>query len=178
MLARRGLEAVTFWNKGRTYLLYAALPVPQLGGQAAASAVIAVGVILAFVHVAGFEGGRRAKVELARLGRPRDHLDDRRRINVPGQINLVAPPDYMDSQHAAFRVIGQLALGMSPERSMDVLRENLMVVLTDVEGSRRAVKRVVEAGATDLLWQFQVGGLDNERVTNALRLFAKEVVQI
>ena len=92
MLARRGLEAVTFWNKGRTYLLYAALPVPQLGGQAAASAVIAVGVILAFVHVAGFEGGRRAKVELARLGRPRDHLDDRRRINVPGQINLVAPP--------------------------------------------------------------------------------------
>lgn len=94
------------------------------------------------------------------------------------QINLVAPPDYMDSQHATYRVIGQLAAGMSPERSMDALRENLMVVLTDIEGSRRAVERVTEAGATDLLCQFQVGGLEHERVTRAMRLFAKEVAKI
>lgn len=94
------------------------------------------------------------------------------------QINLVAPPDYMDSQHATYRVIGQLAAGMSPERSMDALRENLMVVLSDIEGSRQAVERVTEAGATDLLCQFQVGGLDHERVTRAMRLFAKEVAKI
>ena len=90
------------------------------------------------------------------------------------QVNLVAPPDYMDSRHATYRVLGQLAAGMSPERSMDALREHLMVVLDDVEGSRAAVKRVAEAGATDLLCQFQVGGLDAERVECAMRLFATE----
>lgn len=93
------------------------------------------------------------------------------------QVNLIAPPDYMDSRHATYRVLGQLAAGMSPERSMDVLREHLMVVLDDVEGSRRAVARVAAAGATDLLCQFQVGGLDHERVTGAMRLFAKEVAR-
>jgi alkanesulfonate monooxygenase SsuD/methylene tetrahydromethanopterin reductase-like flavin-dependent oxidoreductase (luciferase family) len=94
------------------------------------------------------------------------------------QVNLVAPPNYMDSRHATYRVLGQLAAGMSPERSMEALREHLMVVLDDIEGSRRAVKRVAEAGATDLLCQFQVGGLDHERVTRAMRLFADEVAQI
>jgi alkanesulfonate monooxygenase SsuD/methylene tetrahydromethanopterin reductase-like flavin-dependent oxidoreductase (luciferase family) len=91
------------------------------------------------------------------------------------QVNLVAPPDYMDSRHATYRVLGQLAAGMSPERSMDALREHLMVVLDDVEGSRRAVARIVDAGATDLLCQFQVGGLAHERVTSAMRVFADEV---
>jgi alkanesulfonate monooxygenase SsuD/methylene tetrahydromethanopterin reductase-like flavin-dependent oxidoreductase (luciferase family) len=91
------------------------------------------------------------------------------------QVNLVAPPDYMDSRHATYRVLGQLAAGMSPERSMEVLREHVMVVLDDVEGSRRAVQRIAQAGATDLLCQFQVGGLDHERVTKAMRLFASEV---
>lgn len=91
------------------------------------------------------------------------------------QVNLVAPPDYTDSRHATYRVLGQLAAGMSPERSMDALCENLMVVLDDVEGSRRAVERIAAAGATDLLCQFQVGGLDHERVTSAMRLFASEV---
>ncbi|MBY0399670.1 LLM class flavin-dependent oxidoreductase [Myxococcota bacterium] len=91
------------------------------------------------------------------------------------QVNLVAPPDYTDSRHATYRVLGQLAAGMSPERSMDALCENLMVVVDDVEGSKRAVARIAEAGATDLLCQFQVGGLDHERVTSAMRLFASEV---
>jgi len=91
------------------------------------------------------------------------------------QVNLVAPPDYTDSRHATYRVLGQLAAGMSPERSMDALREHLMVVIDDVEGSRRAVERIRAAGATDLLCQFQVGGLDHERVTSAMRLFAGEV---
>jgi alkanesulfonate monooxygenase SsuD/methylene tetrahydromethanopterin reductase-like flavin-dependent oxidoreductase (luciferase family) len=94
------------------------------------------------------------------------------------QVNLVAPPDYMDSRHGSYRVLGQLAAGMSPERSMDALREHLMVVVDDIEGSRQAVKRVAEAGATDLLCQFQVGGLEHERVTSAMRLFAKEVAQL
>jgi alkanesulfonate monooxygenase SsuD/methylene tetrahydromethanopterin reductase-like flavin-dependent oxidoreductase (luciferase family) len=94
------------------------------------------------------------------------------------QINLVAPPDYMDSRHATYRVLGQLAAGMSPERSMDALRENLMVVVDDIEGSRQAVKRIAEAGATDLLCQFQVGGLDHERVTRAMHLFAGEVAKL
>lgn len=94
------------------------------------------------------------------------------------QINLVAPPDYMDSRHATYRVLGQLAAGMSPERSMDLLRDNLMIVVDDIEGSRQAVERVAEAGATDLLCQFQVGGLDHERVTSAMRLFANEVVKL
>jgi len=91
------------------------------------------------------------------------------------QVNLVAPPDYMDSRHATYRVLGQLAAGMSPERSMDALREHLMVVLDDEEGSRAAVKRVADAGATDLLCQFQVGGLDGESVERSMRLFAAEV---
>jgi alkanesulfonate monooxygenase SsuD/methylene tetrahydromethanopterin reductase-like flavin-dependent oxidoreductase (luciferase family) len=94
------------------------------------------------------------------------------------QVNLVAPPDYTDSRHATSRVLGQLAAGMSPERSMDALREHLMVVLDDVEGSRQAVQRIAEAGATDLLCQFQVGGLDHERVTRAMRLFAEKVAPL
>ena len=92
------------------------------------------------------------------------------------QVNLVAPPDFMDSRHATYRVLGQLAAGMSPERSMEALREHVMVVMDDVEGSRAALKRVEEAGATDLLCQFQVGGLDGERVERSMRLFASEVV--
>jgi alkanesulfonate monooxygenase SsuD/methylene tetrahydromethanopterin reductase-like flavin-dependent oxidoreductase (luciferase family) len=94
------------------------------------------------------------------------------------QVNLVAPPGYMDSQHATYKVFGQLAAGLSPERSMDLLRENLMVMIADIEGSKRAVKRVAEAGATDMLCQFQVGGLDHERVVNSMRLFASDVAQL
>ena len=48
----------------------------------------------------------------------------------------------MDTQHAAYRVLRQLAAGMSPEESMQTLRDHLMVFLDDIDGSRRAVKRV------------------------------------
>ena len=34
---------------------------------------------------------------------------------------------------------------------MDLLRENLMGVIADDEGSKQAVKRVAESGATDVL---------------------------
>lgn len=93
------------------------------------------------------------------------------------QLTLVAPPDYMDSRHATARVMGQLAAGMSPERALDAIREHLMVMVDDVEGSRRAVERVAQAGATDLLCQFQVGGLDAARVERSMRLFASETLR-
>lgn len=112
---------------------------------------------------------------LAETRQEAEHAVDAVLWYIRRQVNLVAPPDYMDSRHATYRVLGQLAAGMSPERSMDALRDNLMVVVDDIEGSRRAVRRVAEAGATDLLCQFQVGGLEHERVTSAMRLFASEV---
>ena len=87
-------------------------------------------------------------------------------------------PDYMDSRHATYRVLGQLAAGMPVEEAMDTLREHLMIFLDDIEASRRAVKRVEESGATDLLLQFRVGGLDHERVSRSMRLFAEEVAQL
>ena len=37
-----------------------------------------------------------------------------------------------------------------------MLREHHMVVVDDVEGSRKAVARIAEAGATDLILQAQV----------------------
>jgi hypothetical protein len=84
----------------------------------------------------------------------------------------------MDSRHATYRVLGQLAAGMSPEESMQTLREHLMVFLDDVAGSKQAWKRVQESGATDLLLQFRVGGLDHERVARSMKLFAEEVAQV
>lgn len=94
------------------------------------------------------------------------------------QVNLIAPPGYMDAQHATQKVFSQLEAGLSPERSMDLLREHLMVMISDVENSKQAVKRIAEAGATDVLGQFQVGGLDHERVVRSMRLFASEVAQL
>lgn len=94
------------------------------------------------------------------------------------QVNLVAPPGYTDSKHGSYKVLGQLAAGLSPERSMDLLRENLMVMIADIEGSKQAVKRVAEAGVTDVLCQFQVGGLDHERVVRSMELFASDVAQL
>ena len=56
------------------------------------------------------------------------------------QINLVAPPDYMDSRHATYRVLGQLAAGMSPEESMDTLREaRVLIVVAGMEGALPSV---------------------------------------
>ena len=91
------------------------------------------------------------------------------------QINLVAPPGYTDARHATTRVLGQLAAGLPPEEAIDVLNEHRMVIVDDVEGSRRALQDCVDAGATDVLCQFQVGGLDHARVQDSIRLFASDV---
>ncbi|GAA3811131.1 LLM class flavin-dependent oxidoreductase [Sphaerisporangium flaviroseum] len=93
------------------------------------------------------------------------------------QVNLVTPPDYYDARHATHKVLGQLAAGLPPEEAMATLREHLMVVVDDVEGSRKAVARIAEAGATDLILQAQVGGLANDRVRDSIELFMGEVVR-
>ena len=92
------------------------------------------------------------------------------------QVNLVTPPDYYDARHATHRVLGQLAAGLPPEEAMETLREHHMVVVDDVEGSRKAVERIQAAGATDLILQAQVGGLAHEHVTGSMRLFMDEVM--
>jgi alkanesulfonate monooxygenase SsuD/methylene tetrahydromethanopterin reductase-like flavin-dependent oxidoreductase (luciferase family) len=93
------------------------------------------------------------------------------------QINLVAPPSYTDARHATHKVLGQAAVGMPPEEAMEILRDNLMVVIDDVEGSRKAVERIQAAGATDLILQAQVGGLGHEHVTASMKLFMNEVIK-
>lgn len=92
------------------------------------------------------------------------------------QVNLVAPPSYTDARHATHKVLGQQAVALPPEEAMDVLRENLMIVIDDVEGSRKAVERLAAAGATDLILQAQVGGLDHEHVTASMKRFMSEVM--
>jgi alkanesulfonate monooxygenase SsuD/methylene tetrahydromethanopterin reductase-like flavin-dependent oxidoreductase (luciferase family) len=92
------------------------------------------------------------------------------------QVNLVTPPDYYDARHATHRVLGQLAAGMPPTEAMETLREHHMVVVDDVEGSRKAVERIQAAGATDLILQAQVGGLAHDHVCESMRLFMREVV--
>ncbi|HEY3682303.1 MAG TPA: LLM class flavin-dependent oxidoreductase [Streptosporangiaceae bacterium] len=94
------------------------------------------------------------------------------------QVNLVTPPDYYDARHATHRVLGQLAAGQPPEDAMATLREHHMVVLDDVAGSRAAVRRIGEAGVTDLILQLQVGGLAHEHVVDSMKLFAREVVPL
>lgn len=93
------------------------------------------------------------------------------------QVNLVTPPDYYDARHATHRVLGQLAAGLPPDEAMATLREHLMVVVDDVEGSRKALARIAEAGATDLIIQAQVGGLAHEQVCDSIKLFMTEVAR-
>ncbi|WP_019634045.1 LLM class flavin-dependent oxidoreductase [Actinomadura atramentaria] len=93
------------------------------------------------------------------------------------QINLVAPPGYTDARHATHRVLGQQAVAMPPEEAMAVLRDETMVVIDDVAGSRKAVERIEAAGATDLILQVQVGGLAHDRVCAAMELFMREVAR-
>ncbi|ACZ85088.1 LLM class flavin-dependent oxidoreductase [Streptosporangium roseum] len=93
------------------------------------------------------------------------------------QVNLVTPPDYYDARHATHKVLGQLAAGLPPEEAMATLREHHMVVVDDVEGSRKAAARIAEAGATDLILQAQVGGLAHEHVCASMRLFMAEVAK-
>ncbi len=94
------------------------------------------------------------------------------------QVNLVTPPDYTDAQHATYKVFGQLAAGMSEENAIKTLNEHRMIVMDDVEGSKKAMEEFFDAGVTDILGQFRVGGLSNELVTRSMSLFAKEVAQI
>lgn len=91
------------------------------------------------------------------------------------QVNLVAPPDYYDARHATHRVLGQEAVGQNAEDALEVLREHHMIVCDDIDGSRKAMQRLHEAGATDLICQFQVGGLAQEHVLNTIKLFASDV---
>ncbi len=94
------------------------------------------------------------------------------------QVNLVAPPDYYDARHASHRVLGAMAAGQSQDEAIETLRDNLMIVLDDADGSRKALQRLEDAGVTDLIGQFQVGGLANEHVLSSLRLFASDVAGI
>jgi alkanesulfonate monooxygenase SsuD/methylene tetrahydromethanopterin reductase-like flavin-dependent oxidoreductase (luciferase family) len=94
------------------------------------------------------------------------------------QVNLVTPPDYLDARHASYKVLGQLAAGQSEQEAIETLRSNHMVVLDDVEGSRKALDTFAQAGVTDLIGQFQVGGLANHHVIDCLRLFASDVAEL
>lgn len=111
------------------------------------------------------------------VGPARDEAADAVLWYIRRQVNLVTPPDYYDARHATHRVLGQLAAGMPPDEAMATLREHLMVVVDDVEGSRKAVARIAEAGATDLILQAQVGGLANDLVCDSMRLFMTEVMK-
>jgi alkanesulfonate monooxygenase SsuD/methylene tetrahydromethanopterin reductase-like flavin-dependent oxidoreductase (luciferase family) len=94
------------------------------------------------------------------------------------QINLVAPPGLMDARHATSQVLGQLAAGLPPDEAIDVLTQNRMVVIDDVEGSRQALKDCADAGATDVLCQFQVGGLEHDKVMSSIELFSRKVAEL
>ncbi len=94
------------------------------------------------------------------------------------QVNLVTPPDYTDAQHATYKVFGQLAAGMSEEKAIATLSEHRMVVMEDVAGSKKVAEEFFDAGVTDLLGQFRVGGLKHELVSRSMELFANEVVNI
>ncbi|WP_214322302.1 LLM class flavin-dependent oxidoreductase [Nonomuraea sediminis] len=111
------------------------------------------------------------------VGQARDEAADAVLWYIRRQVNLVTPPDYYDARHATHRVLGQLAAGMPAEEAMATLREHLMVVVDDVEGSRKAVARIAEAGATDLILQCQVGGLAHEHVVDSMTTFMTEVMR-
>lgn len=91
------------------------------------------------------------------------------------QISLVAPPDYTDARHATYRVFGQNAVGMTEEKALQELTDNRMVVIADPAASRKAMDEFFEAGATDLILQFEVGGIAHEHIVSSMNLFAKDV---
>ncbi|GAA0945707.1 LLM class flavin-dependent oxidoreductase [Nonomuraea longicatena] len=111
------------------------------------------------------------------VGPERDRAADAVLWYIRRQVNLVTPPGYHDARHATHRVLGQLAAGMPPEEAMATLREHVMVVVDDVDGSRKAVARIAEAGATDLILQCQVGGLAHALVQDSMRTFMTEVMR-
>ena len=91
------------------------------------------------------------------------------------QVNLVAPPDYRDAQHATYRVFGQLAAGMSEDKALEELTRHRMIVIADVPESRKIVDEFFAAGATDIIGQFEVGGIPYERSVAAMEAFARDV---
>lgn len=93
------------------------------------------------------------------------------------QVNLVIPPGKFDARHAEYRVMGQLAAGLPAEEAMELLREERMVVVDDVAGTQAAIRDCELAGATDIICQFQVGGLAHEHVVDSMELFAKNIIQ-
>jgi hypothetical protein len=50
-----------------------------------------------------------------------------------------------------------------------------MIVIANVEESRKALDELFAAGATDVIGQFEVGGLSNERTVAAMTSFARDV---
>jgi hypothetical protein len=91
------------------------------------------------------------------------------------QISLVAPPDYTDARHATHRLFGQTAVGMTEEKALQELTDNRMVVIANPEGSRKAMEEFFAAGATDLILQFEVGGIAHSEIVSSMNLFATEV---
>nr|WP_047166000.1 LLM class flavin-dependent oxidoreductase [Sphingomonas sp. Y57] len=91
------------------------------------------------------------------------------------QISLVAPPDYTDARHATHRLFGQTAVGMTEEKALQELTDNRMVVIANPEDSRKAMDEFFAAGATDLILQFEVGGIAHSEIVSSMNLFAKEV---
>jgi hypothetical protein len=92
------------------------------------------------------------------------------------QINLIAPPGYTDARHATYKVFGQDALGRSEEEALQELTANRMVVIADVEGSKQAVEDFFAAGATEIIGQFEVGGISQDLILGTMTRFAQEVV--
>jgi natural product biosynthesis luciferase-like monooxygenase protein len=92
------------------------------------------------------------------------------------QVNLVVPPGFHDARFALTQVIGQIAAGQDNDTAMSMLLTNRMAVLGDVAGSRQALKEFEEAGATDIICQFQVGGLGHPHVLDAINLFASHAI--
>ncbi len=93
------------------------------------------------------------------------------------QVNLVTPPGLHDARFALNQVIGQIVAGQDHDTALSMLLAHRMAVLDDISGSRRALEEFEQAGATDLICQFQVGGLAHERVMDAIKLFASDVTE-
>jgi natural product biosynthesis luciferase-like monooxygenase protein len=91
------------------------------------------------------------------------------------QVNLVVPPGFHDARYALTKVLGQIAAGQDDEAAMATLLEHRMAVIDDVQGSQKALAEIEAAGATDIICQFQVGGLAHGHVLDAIKLFAAEV---
>ena len=67
---------------------------------------------------------------------------------------------------------------MSEENAIKTLNEHRMIVMDDIAGSKKAMEEFFDAGVTDILGQFRVGGLSHELVSRSMNLFAKEVAGI